>query len=203
MLLAVIAVAAGVVAGILAGRLDRHSSRHSEAAPVAGSRRQAIDRPLGALRRWAVMDTGLLVVGLLAVVSCRLWPSAGGAAAISVTGDALLAILAGRCWRHPGAILIAAGLGANLVVTAVDGGMPVRAALPLAGRGLHHQLTTGDHLRGLADLVHVPLVGTLASAGDLTLCAGAAVAAFWGMWRIGNPEAAGARPRQSKVIDPL
>lgn len=137
------------------------------------------------------MDAGLLVVGLLAVAGGRLLPSTGAAAAMSVTGDALLAILAGRHWRHPGAILIAAGLTANLLVTAVDRGMPVRAARPLAGSGLHHQLTAGDHLRGLVDLIHLPVLGILASPGDLTLCAGAAVAAYWGMRQIGRPNAEG------------
>jgi hypothetical protein len=78
--------------------------------------------------------------------------------------------------------LIAAGALLNLVVVLVNGGMPVDpAAAALAGtalRGddpLHHALDAATRLPFLADVIPLPPLRNVYSAGDVAIAAGG----FW------------------------
>ncbi len=124
------------------------------------------------------MDVALLAAGAL-LSAVGTWVAAGDpGVAVAAAGYALLAGFAGRHREHPGMVLIAAGLVANLVVMAADGGMPVRGLAPGVSNGLHHSLTSADHLPALSDVIAVPALGLTVSPGDLVLSLGGAMAAF-------------------------
>jgi hypothetical protein len=92
-------------------------------------------------------------------------------------GYALLLLFAVANRRHPGLILIAVGLLANLAVVAADRGMPVKGLPAGVDQGsTHHGLSTRDHLTFLGD--NIRLAGETISPGDITIAAGAALAAF-------------------------
>jgi hypothetical protein len=85
--------------------------------------------------------------------------------------------------RHlPGLTLAAVGLALNVVVIAANGAMPVgERAIELIGVedvrdfGVKHEPLTDDTLLPwIADVIPVPGIGTVISAGDLVLAAGIA-----------------------------
>ncbi len=175
MLLAVVAVVLGAAAGLLAGRRPR---------PAAAT---------GAGR----LEPALLAAGL-ASAGCSRLPVGGAAPALAVTGYGLLAVLAVRLRHHPGMVLVAAGMLSNLAVILADAGMPVATMDPAAVSGLHHGLTSADHLTALADVISVPALGLTASPGDLVVSLGAAVAAFaWLTAPRGGTNAARSGPGRS------
>jgi hypothetical protein len=107
----------------------------------------------------------------------------------------LLLLVAGANWRLPGFVLVGAGLWLNLVVIAVNGGMPVTADAfvasgqtegldDLAAGGRHHLATPRDELVFLADSIPVPApVRRAMSVGDLAAYAGAMWFVVAGMGR--------------------
>jgi hypothetical protein len=148
------AVAAGGLAGLLTGgRIDnlRHVRLHWVAVLLAG----------------AVCE----------FVGSR-WGSGGVGLAVLLAGYVLLVAFALRNFARPGLVLIGAGLLANLLVIGLDRGMPVRGLPPGVTDGpRHHGIRPGDHLTGLADVVHLGPIGQTVSAGDLVLAVGIATAA--------------------------
>jgi hypothetical protein len=107
------------------------------------------------------------------------------------------AVLVGSYWllvafawvnrRLPVLWLVMAGLVLNILVIAVNGGMPVSAGaietagdraedLRGAGTAKHHLMGPGDTLRPLADVIGIPPpIGAVISIGDVLLYAGVAV----------------------------
>lgn len=89
--------------------------------------------------------------------------------------------------RLPAVWLVVAGLALNVLVIAVNDGMPVSASaletagsgaedLLGAGTGKHHVMRPGDTLTPLADVIGIPApVGAVISIGDVLLYAGIAI----------------------------
>ncbi|HEX5936853.1 MAG TPA: DUF5317 domain-containing protein [Actinomycetota bacterium] len=107
--------------------------------------------------------------------------------AILIVSYGLLIAFAWVNRRLPAAWLVMAGLGLNLLVIGVNGGMPVSASgLDMAGAtadGLdgagtlkHHLMGPDDVLTPLADVIGIPPpVGAVISIGDVLLYAGLAI----------------------------
>jgi Family of unknown function (DUF5317) len=149
MLLPLIAVVAGVAIGGLAGG----SWRHAAQAPVR--------------------NLPLLLAGVACEFVATWWGSGWTGFALVVAGLVLLLGFAVSNLALTGMVLVAAGLLSNLVVIALNGGMPVHGVPPGATYGpRHHGLRPGDHLTGLADVVHVGFLGQTLSAGDIILAVG-------------------------------
>lgn len=102
--------------------------------------------------------------------------SGAAAAAVAVSGYAVLGALALDFRRHPGLVAAAGGLAANAAVIALDGAMPVRSLSPWSASHLHRGLRAGDRLTGLADVIRLPGTHTMVSAGDVVLTLGAVAA---------------------------
>jgi len=119
-------------------------------------------------------------------------------------GLASLAALLGAAWCNrfrSGAGLVAAGLLLNAAVIAVNGGMPVSASAVAAvggaqvvADGLHVPLREGDPLAVLGDVIAVPPLRAVVSAGDLALSAGA-VLLLGDLMGAGRGRTALSRPR--------
>ncbi len=155
MLLALLALVAGSAAGWAAGRRLPRS---------AGGWRGVVLVPVGAV---------LLIAGAR-------WVGGGLGVALSVAGYGALLAFAAANRRHPGLMLVATGILANLVVIAADGGMPVRGLAPGAtAAGGHHGLSSRDHLTGLSDMLRLPGLHETVSPGDLLIALGGAVAVFF------------------------
>jgi hypothetical protein len=157
-----LAVAAGLVIGVLAGgRLSHLGSR--------------------SLRLWPLLMAGLAAQ----LVSARL---AGGASfALLVASYGLLLAFAAVNVVVVGMWLVALGVGLNLVVIAVNGGMPVReSALRSAGAldpdvpvhlesaSKHHLERPSDRLVGLGDILPVRPLREVVSFGDVVMAVGVA-----------------------------
>jgi Family of unknown function (DUF5317) len=151
MLLSVLAIAVGCVAGLAAGGSWRNAAR----TPLRG--------------------VGLLLGGTACEAVAGWWASGWVGFALVIAGLALLLGFAACNLRVTGMVLVAAGLLSNLTVIAINGGMPVRGVPAAAAFGpRHHGLRAGDHLTGLADVVHVAFLGQTISAGDIVLAVGVA-----------------------------
>jgi Family of unknown function (DUF5317) len=135
------------------------------------------------LHWWGVALAGLVLQGI---------PSAGGVGesigwAILIVSYGLLIAFAWVNRRLPAVWLVMAGLGLNLLVIGVNGGMPVSAnALERAGSsadGLvgagtvkHHLMGPDDILTPLADVIGIPPpIGAVISIGDVLLYGGLAI----------------------------
>lgn len=131
--------------------------------------------------------TWLLLVGLGLQVAVDVAAARGALGDASTAGWLLLLVsqllvLAWVVANHhlPGTVLIALGLAMNAVVIAANGAMPVSpAALAALGAdpgvvpaGKHTLLTEGTRLPWLADILPVPLLRVVISAGDIVLAAG-------------------------------
>jgi hypothetical protein len=117
----------------------------------------------------------LLVAGAVLEAAGSLWLSGGWGLAALLAGYVSLLAFALANAARTGMILVAAGLLANLVVIAVDGGMPVRGlAGGISAGARHHGIRAGDHLTFLADVVHLPALSETVSAGDIVLSIGVA-----------------------------
>ena len=98
----------------------------------------------------------------------------------------LIASAAAAAWmfvnrRLPGMALAAIGLALNVIVIALNGGMPVsERAIELAGapefeaEGEHLLLGPSTRLPWLTDVVPIPVAGSVLSPGDLLLALGLA-----------------------------
>jgi len=168
-LLAVVAVAAGMFARLAAGR------------------RSVQGRPAG---------LGLLGGGAAAVVAASAWAGRWAVAA-ALAGFGLLIAFAWSNRVRAGMVLAVAGLLANAVVVAADGGMPVAGLAAVDASGYHHGLRPGDRMTALADVVPLPLVAERASPGDVAVATGAAVAVF--AW----PESTEERGRRARRRPPV
>ncbi|HVA74178.1 MAG TPA: DUF5317 family protein [Acidimicrobiales bacterium] len=116
-----------------------------------------------------------LGAGAMCELVSSLWVGGAAGLALLIAGYALLICFAARNLAIAGAVLVIVGLVANLTVMAVDGGMPVRGLPPASGFGpRHHGQGPADHLTALGDVVAVPALGEVFSAGDLLLAAGVA-----------------------------
>jgi hypothetical protein len=133
-------------------------------------------------RWWGAAIAGLALQGVLLTTSID---RRAGFALLLVSYVLLLAFV----WRNrdlPALWLAMAGLVLNVLVIAVNGGMPVSAAaLDVAGasaEGLasgetakHHLMGPGDSLTPLGDVIGIPPpIGAVVSVGDLFLYAGVA-----------------------------
>jgi hypothetical protein len=97
----------------------------------------------------------------------------------------LMVVFAGANWRLSGFALVAVGLWANLLVVAVNDGMPITASAFVASRqteglgdlgpgGRHHLATPRDDLVFLGDAIPIPApINRAVSIGDLVAYAGA------------------------------
>lgn len=114
-----------------------------------------------------------LGAGALCELIASLWVGGATGLALLAFGYVLLIAFAARNVAIVGSVLVIAGLLANLAVMIADGGMPVRGLPPASGFGpRHHGMGPGDHLTALGDVVAVPALGEVFSAGDLLLAAG-------------------------------
>lgn len=162
-----LAVAVGLGAGLAAGGGLRHLSHRT-------------------FRAWPVLVAG---VGLQATVR---WSGgdAGGAAVLIVSVGLLLAFAVANL-QTVGMWLVAVGLGLNLTVIALNGGMPVRpsalvgAGLADTGRaddvalsGRHHLERRSDRLAGLGDVIPLAPLREVISFGDLFMAVGTANVVF-------------------------
>jgi hypothetical protein len=97
----------------------------------------------------------------------------------------LMVVFAGANWRLAGFALVAAGLWSNLLVLALNDGMPVTASAfvasgqtegldDLGAGGRHHLATPDDDLVFLGDAIALPSpINRAVSIGDLVAYAGA------------------------------
>jgi hypothetical protein len=146
MSLVVIALVAGVGAGLLLGGRPRY---------LASTR-----------LRWSA----LLVAGAV----CALAGSRLGTAMI-VIGYVLLLAFAFRNLALTGMVLVACGLLANLVVIAIDRGMPISGVPTGTAYGQrHHGARPGDHLLELSDHIRLTPLDLTVSPGDIVLALGVA-----------------------------
>ena len=122
--------------------------------------------------RWAPA----LLAGAACELVSSLWVSGTAGLVVLIAGYLLLIGFAAGNLAVTGSVLVMVGLLANLAVMAADGGMPVRGQPAASGFGpRHHAERPGDHLTALGDVVSVPALGEVFSAGDLLLGAGVAV----------------------------
>ena len=163
-----VAVAVGMAAGLLARRRPgRGASPVLHWVPVLLA---------GAVAQWLPEAVAL--------------PAPAGSA-VALGSYAALLTFASRNRSLPGMPLVLLGLGLNLVVVAANGGMPVRGGalvdaglvepgeLPAVDLGARRHLESpDDHLAFLGDVVAVPALREVVSAGDLVLAAGLAAVAF-------------------------
>jgi Family of unknown function (DUF5317) len=150
MWLALIAVVGGGLCGLAAG----------------GRLSNVVNAPLRDL--WLLVAGGTLE-----------WAGGRWGLALVIIGYVLLLAFALRNIRLTGMLMIAFGLLSNLVVIAVDGGMPVRGVPPGISLGApHHGQEPRDRLTGLADELRIGSLGETVSAGDLVLAVGAGAVAF-------------------------
>ncbi|HET7488371.1 MAG TPA: DUF5317 family protein [Acidimicrobiales bacterium] len=156
-----LAVATGVVAGLLTGGRFRNLSFRR-------------------LRLWPLLLGGVALQAL----ALR---AGGPSTALLLASYALLLAFAAANVIVVGMWLVATGIALNLAVVAVNGGMPVRpAALVAAGlaergrpgevvlSGKHHLERPSDRLVPIDDRIPVPLLGEVASAGDVVMAVGVA-----------------------------
>jgi hypothetical protein len=131
---------------------------------------------LANLRSAGLRWLGLLGAGAVCEGVADRWLEGDAGLGLVVAGYVLMLGFALLNLPHPGSVLVAAGLLANLLVVAVNGGMPVRGVTPGAQlAGHHHGETPGDHLTGLADVMYVAPLGETLSAGDVLVASGVGI----------------------------
>lgn len=165
---AVVAIVLGGVLGLATGGRLQNLGEHRLAA-------------------WWVMPVGIA----LQLVSARLNDGNSDTAfALLLASYVALAAFAVANWRIFGMAAVAVGLGLNLLVIAVNEGMPVRrAAVVDAGiaandnelskislKSKHHYETAEDSLMPLADVIPVRPLREVLSVGDVVMSIGIAAA---------------------------
>ena len=141
----------------------------------------------GDWRKVAGLDLQLWPALVAAAVSRAVAPFLGdlalGLSMIGVAGIGLVALLNRAL---PGAWLVASGSMLNLLVIALNGGMPVdgtslvAAGKSIPGDGLHVALGPDTRLGFLADVLLAPIVNNIYSLGDVLLALGG----FWMAFRL-------------------
>lgn len=127
----------------------------------------------------------LLFAGFVAQVAFGLWNppwlSETGELAIVIASNLLVAVFLAANVHLPGTLVAAAGLALNALVIAANGAMPVSLeAADVAGVdrettdfGIKHEALDDDTaLPWIADVIPVPGLSMLISAGDVVLAAG-------------------------------
>ncbi len=115
-------------------------------------------------------SVGLLLAGAVCELAGSRWTLA-----LLIAGYVLLLAFAVRNLAVTGMVLVGFGLLANLVVIAVDDGMPVRGIPAAASSGpRHHGIGPDDQLVGLGDVIHLGPLGDMVSPGDIVLSVGVA-----------------------------
>jgi MFS family permease len=173
-------LASGVVAGIIAG------------VAFGGDWRRLATF---SLKLWPVLvlAVGLRLVGDFAFPDAPL--------ALYLTSLLGVAVVAGWNWRVPGALLIAIGTSLNLVVVALNSGMPydpvVAGAVgaPLPNDALHIVLQSDTRLEFLSDVIPVGPIHSVLSLGDFLNALGGFLIPF--MWLQPPAEANAARTLRS------
>jgi hypothetical protein len=155
------------------------------AAVVVGWLRGGRLRNLGAvsLRRPWLLAVSVGAQLMLAAVARAGGPAEALALPLLVASQVALAGFLLANLGLPGILLVTAGAVANAAVILANGAMPVsRAALlAVSPRAVdfepakHRLLSDGDRLSWLADVIPLPLLRTVVSAGDVVLAAGVAV----------------------------
>ena len=133
-----------------------------------------------AFRLWPLLVLGIVVQGAAAF-------SGGGAVAVILVSYVLLLVFCAVNLSHAGMGVVLIGIALNLVVIAVNGGMPVRQeAIVAAGIADHEEVPSldfgtkrhlerdDDRLTLLGDIVPVPGIGEVLSFGDLAMSVGVA-----------------------------
>lgn len=133
-----------------------------------------------AFRVWPLLVLGVVVQGAAAFTG-------DGAVPVILVSYLLLLAFCASNLAHAGMGVVSVGITLNLVVIAVNGGMPVRQdAIVAAGIAEHEEvadldfgakrhLETGDdRLMFLGDIVPVPLAREVLSFGDLAMSVGVA-----------------------------
>jgi hypothetical protein len=131
----------------------------------------------------------LLLIALVAQFGLDLWDppwlnETGDLAVLLVTNLAVAIFLFVN--RHlPGLLLAAAGMLLNVIVITANGGMPVSeqaaeiAQMPITEIGIKHELLTDQtRLPWIADVIPVPVVHRVISAGDIFLMSGIALLVY-------------------------
>ena len=131
------------------------------------------------LKLWPVLLAGVIARAVAPFL-------VGLALASSIAGLLLVTFVAVVNRALPGAWLIAFGSLLNSFVTLINGGMPIDpGALAASGKlapsdGLHVLLGPETRVPFLADVLLVPVVNNIYSAGDLVL----AIGGFWMTFRL-------------------
>jgi MFS family permease len=154
-------VAAGILAGIAFGGDWRRLATFS-------------------LKLWPILvfAVGLRLVGAFAFLDAPL-----ALYLVSLVG---VAVVAGWNWRVPGALLIAIGTSLNLLVVALNSGMPydpavaIAVAAPLPNDALHVVLQPQTRLEFLSDVIPVGPIHSVFSLGDFLNAVGGFLIPF--MW---------------------
>jgi hypothetical protein len=153
----------GLVAGLIVGLVGGGRWRNLQSVEI---------------RFWPVLAAGALarlVAPLLGVLALT----------TSVLGLGLVAISAILNRGLPGAWLLAAGALSNIIVTALNGGMPVdpgavaASGKPIPDDGLHILLGPETRISALGDVLLAPIVNNIYSVGDVLL----AIGGFWMVFR--------------------
>ena len=158
-------IAVAIVAGVLIGLL-------------CGGRFENLGD--ASFRLWPLLTLGVVVQGAAAF-------TADGAVPLILGSYALLLIFTAVNLHHAGMGVVFVGIAMNLLVIAVNGGMPVRAdAIVAAGIVGYEQIpslefgskrhleTPDDRLTFLGDIIPVPLAEEVLSFGDLAMSVGVA-----------------------------
>jgi Family of unknown function (DUF5317) len=141
---------------------------------------------LEALSSTTLRFTGFLFAGLGLQLLFEFWEpawmTAGPSLALVLVSNLLVVVFLLANRRTPGILLAAAGLVLNVLVITVNGSMPVsETAIEVAGidrsrldaEDLKHEAMTEDTvLPWLGDVIPVPAVGEVLSAGDVLLTIG-------------------------------
>ena len=133
-----------------------------------------------AFRLWPLLVLGVVVQGAAAFTG-------EGAVPVILVSYVLLIAFCAANLTHAGMGVVLVGITLNLVVIAVNGGMPVcEEAIVAAGIATHdevpdlefgakrHLETTDDRLTFLGDIVPVPVAEEVLSFGDLAMAVGVA-----------------------------
>lgn len=159
---------AAVILGLVLGLVSGGSVRRLESAHIRFEWAALMLFVIQAVARGRVSGAGASTLGM------AIWVG---------SGVVLLAILAPD-WRHAGVWLIGLGLGLNLIVVLLNGGMPVvvpsdvtvgSAAQSIAGAAGFYQLAgPGTHAKLLGDVIRLGAAGSriLVSPGDILLLIG-------------------------------
>ena len=151
------------------------------AALLAAARGGTLEALAATHFRWV----GLVIEGLVVQAVFVVWEPDGlsrsGALWVVILSNAAITGFLVINRRIPGMLLTAAGVGMNLAVILLNGAMPVSADgaqtagldPPTDGLALkHEQMGSDTQLRWMADVIPVPGVGEVWSAGDVVIALG-------------------------------